>query len=148
MTAAAHSSRNSMFWRRDEFVAEAAKHPGWASFHRACGRHGLFFDDIDPIGDDGKHDVTRRPRKGYGAVAFRIDGGRSFQVAKGRGDGPIAAVIDTYHNSIAAGFDVPAGLDVVFDAVTASVEFLPVPDITDVIDAIAQVEADIMALIG
>lgn len=110
-----HRSRNTMFWRRDPFVAEASKHPGWNQFHRECGKAGLFFDDVDPVGDDGK-DVTRRPKRGYSAVAFRVEDGRyRYVVAQGRGEGPIAAVIAAYRAAIDEGFAAPAGLDAIFD---------------------------------
>lgn len=139
-----HRSRNTMFWRRDEFVAAASKHPGWAPFHRACGQAGLFFDDIDPVGDDGKKDVTKRPTRGYGAVTFRLEGTRAFHVSKGKGESPIAAVIDAYRKAIEAGFEVPAGLEAMFDDIPAAKTPPPPPPPAPV----EEIDDDIMGLIG
>lgn len=135
-----------MFWRKDENVARASRHPNWAAFHRACGAAGLFFDDIDPV-DDNLKDVTNLPRKGYRAVTFRIER-RSYGVdvshvvSRGRGPDPIAAVIDAYRQALDAGYPVPADLDAMFD----TVEPLPVPDLSGLIGP--QEVDDIAGLIG
>jgi hypothetical protein len=142
-----HRSRNTMFWRRDERVHAASKHPGWATFHRACGKAGLFFDDIDPIGRGSD----------YGAVTFRVEQNRRgllirYLVANGRGNGPIPAVIDAYRNSIDAGFAVPAGLEALLadapekSAVEDIPYILPGPDLSELI-GITDID-DVMGLIG
>jgi hypothetical protein len=117
-----YKAKNTMFWRADEKLAALARDQRWIDFHRACGRDGLFFDDIDPVNDDPKKDVTDRMRgRGYTAIAFRIDkDGRGFLiqrfVARGKGEDPVAAVIDTYKNAIAAGDAVTPGHEQIFDA--------------------------------
>lgn len=105
MTTIEHRSRNSMFWQGpDPEVAACKKHPGWQSFHRECGKHGLYFDDIDRIGK------TRR----FQAVTFTLRRhGRDYSmihVAKAEAVGAMAAVLAAFDASIAAGHRVPAQL--------------------------------------
>lgn len=132
-----------MFWRRDERVEACSRDKRWVDFHRACGRCGLFFDDIDPVNDKGDRDVTERMRsRGYQAVAFRADRDpRGFYiqrfVSRGRGAGPVEAVLDAYRAAIAAGDSVEHGLDGLF------VEALPTPDLAPVAAVIAATETDI-----
>jgi len=122
-----HRSRNLLHYRVDPRLDELRKKPEWVAFHKACGQHGLFFDDIDPVGRSGQ----------YGAVTFRLErsaGGYydRFLVSEGRGAGPIDAVIAAYRAAVAKGFSVDPGLDALLTGT-------PAPTIE---------EDDIMALIG
>jgi len=112
-------SRNTMFWRADEKLEAIGRERRWIDFHRACGAQGLFFDDIDPVNDDPKKDVTDRMRgRGYQAVAFRVGkdkGGHFIQlfVARGIGSDPVEAVLAAYRAAIEAGDPVTHGLDTI-----------------------------------
>lgn len=112
-----HRSKNTMFWRVDQKLKALYRDPRWVAFHRACGKEGLFFDDIDPINDNPKVDVTDKMRgRGYQAIAFRIGkdrGGFLIQELCGRGTGqtPVDAVISAYRDAIERGDAVPPGLE-------------------------------------
>jgi hypothetical protein len=117
-TGQRHRSKNTMFWRADEKLKALLRDPRWVAFHRACGREGLFFDDIDPINDDySKEAVTDKMRgRGYQAIAFRVGkdkGGFDIQEFRGRGtgQGPVEAVIAAYQNAIERGDPVSHGLE-------------------------------------
>jgi hypothetical protein len=131
-----------MFWRADSALKALSRDRRWTDFHRACGRCGLFFDDIDPINDKPLKDVTDQMRgRGYSAVAFRASqdrGGFYIQVlvARGTGADPVAAVRDAYRRAIEAGDPVQHGLDAIFDGAE-----YPQP-------AVATEEIDILGLIG
>lgn len=97
MTAAViHKSKNSMFWRQDPVIDDARRQPGWKQFHRECGLHGLYFDDIERTGKSKK----------YTAVTFRMDSNHRIVVAEGGGMGPIRAVAETFNESVKAGFAI------------------------------------------
>ena len=93
--------RNALFYTVDPIIEAARRVPGWSEFHKACGRQGLYFEDIERTG---------RSRKEYGAVATRVEPRRDmylrYKVADGRGDGPIAAVLSAFDAAVAAGFPV------------------------------------------
>jgi hypothetical protein len=136
-----HRSKNTMFWRSDALVKSMSRNQRWVDFHRTCGRCGLFFDDIDPIDDDPKKDVTdRMRRRGYQAVAFRVSqdrGGYYCQVfvSRGTGAGPIEAVRDAYDRAVAAGDPVQRGLTEIFDG-------------ADYPQPVSAAAVDVMELIG
>lgn len=106
-----------MFWRADDKLAALMRDPRWVGFHRACGKDGLFFDDIDPVNDKPLKDVTDAMRgAGYQAVAFRVEKderGYLIQAFRGRGVGadPVAAVLAAYRAAIADGDPVTPGLE-------------------------------------
>ena len=96
----AYVPKNSCFYMIDKVVEEARKHSGWVSFHRECGREGLYFNDIDKDG-----------RKSYTAVAVRVEKDRRgfiipYLVSRGKGKTPIDAVLDAFNGAVAAGFKV------------------------------------------
>lgn len=136
MAAVKHHSTNALFWRGPTAaVREAAKHPGWAEFHRQAGKVGLFFDDIEPAG-----------RTGYGAVAFRIERERGYcvryVVAQGKGDGPIEAVLDALNKAPALAREEAERLSGLLGDAPV-IEMLPVPDTSDVLAAIDQTKQQI-----
>lgn len=103
-------STNTMFWRPDPRVKAASAHPGWAAFHRCCGKTGLFFDDVEAVPGS---------RSEYRALAFRLGNGAArydrFKVAVGHGKGPIAAVRDAFALSVAAGWPVDPAVAALLD---------------------------------
>lgn len=106
------SSKNTMFYTHDTALEALHRVPSWVQFHKQCGVQGLFFDDIEKEGRRGA----------YSAVSFRLekrDGFIRYLVARGKGADPIAAVLDTFENSIAAGFPVTPELRNLFDAPAA-----------------------------
>jgi hypothetical protein len=109
--AAQHRSTGALFWRGPPAeVTAARRRPGWAAFHRAAGRHGLFFDDIEPVSSG-----RRAARSGgFRAATFRLERRRSFylsfRVSEGRGLGPIEACADALRAAASAGFPVPVEL--------------------------------------
>lgn len=114
-----HHSRNFMFWKGPHPALTAArKQPGWADFHRECGRHGLYFDDIDPA-----------QGRGFRATAFRLKRGTEFtriHVADGRGATPIAALLATAAVARANGFPLPEDVDQLLSSAPASIDVLDV----------------------
>lgn len=136
-----HRPKNTMFWRADERLKVLGRDPRWCAFHRACGKEGLFFDDIDPINDEPHKDVTDKMRgRGYQAIAFRVDkdrGGFLISVfsGSGTGQGPVEAVIAAYRDAIERGDTVTTGLESILLTETPQ----PAP---------APVEDDFMELIG
>jgi hypothetical protein len=108
-----HHSKNTMFWRADEHLKALSRDDRWTGFHRACGRSGLFYDDIDPINDKPMKDVTDAMRgAGYQAIAFRIEPGYVQRfVSRGTGADAVAAVADAYARAVAAGDPVERGLE-------------------------------------
>lgn len=136
-----YRAKNTMFWRADAALKRLERDQRWIDFMRACGRCGLFFDDVDPVNDRRNADVTDAMRgKGYTAVSFRASqdrGGFYTQVfvSQGRGADPIAAVLDAYRQAIAAGDAVQPGLEAIFEG-----EGYPAPA--------AAAEIDIEGLIG
>lgn len=137
-----HVSKNTMFWRADEKLKALMRDPRWPAFHRACGREGLFFDDIDPINDKPHKDVTDAMRGGgYQAVAFRAEKDRSGSYisvfcGRGTGQGPVDAVIAAYQDAIKRGDPVAHGHETILtaevaavapDAIDAVLEQLPPP---------------------
>lgn len=125
-----YRAKNTMFWRADAKLAELGRDQRWIDFHRACGRDGLFFDDIDPVNDKPQKDVTDAMRGGgYTAVAVRTaKDSKGFWiqnfVARGKGQDPIAAVIDAYRTAIAAGDPVKAGHEAIFTPEEINIEDL------------------------
>ncbi|MEO5867256.1 MAG: hypothetical protein ABIQ19_09115 [Sphingomonas sp.] len=79
-----------MMWRTDEQVTAARKAPGWAEFHRQCGRHNVFFDHIERDGRRGPYKATAY------TVEMRRGFAVSFHVADGTGKTPIEAVAAAY----------------------------------------------------
>jgi hypothetical protein len=106
-----------MFWRKDTLVSACFRDQRFVDFNRACGRDGLFFDDLDPINDTKPlKDVPDSARgAGYQCIAFRAEKDRGFfiQVFRGRGTGkgPIEATIAAYHDAIERGDPVTRGLE-------------------------------------
>lgn len=141
-----------MFWRADERLVALGRDPRWAAFHRACGRDGLFFDDIDPLNDDITKDVTDKMRgRGYQAVAFRVDKDRggfliSVFCGRGTGQGPVEAVIAAYRDAIERGDPVTRGHEVILLEDPAGVQTLVVPDLSDINELIGVTEAAVAAV--
>jgi hypothetical protein len=142
-------SRNRMFWRKDGLVAACFRDKRFVDFNRACGRDGLFFDDLDPINEDKKKkedhaDVTDKLRGGgYQCIAFRADRdprGFFIQVfcGRGTGQGPIEATLAAYRDAIERGDPVTRGLESILLAE-------PSPQPTS---EAAPLEDDFMELIG
>lgn len=139
-----HRSKNTMFWRADQALKALGREQRWIDFHRACGRDGLFFDDIDPINDKPLNDVTDAMRgAGYQATAFSISKDKNgFLIqefrGRGKGQGPIAAVIAAYHDAIERGH-----------AVTRSLESILLNDTPEPTPpAATEVDDDFLELIG
>lgn len=100
-----HQSRHTLFFRRDEVVEAARKRPGWRDFHRVCGQHGIYFDDIESAGK----------RQGYRAIAFELDDSTPKQwvnPVEGRGNDPAAAVADAYRKQGRGNPETDAALEV------------------------------------
>jgi hypothetical protein len=123
-----YRAKNTMFWRADERLKTLSREQRWIDFHRACGRDGLFFDDIDPVNDNPKADVTDKMRgRGYQAVAFRADkDARGFFiqrfVARGVGPDPVAAVLSAYDCAVAAADPVTQGLGEILTSQAAAAD--------------------------
>jgi len=113
------------FWRQDPLLKTLSRDPRWAAFHRACGQDGLFFDDIAKQ-RPGESTWQRRRREeseilagerhppsvgAYQAVSYRIKGDTLQAVSRGTGQGPVEAVIATYHDAIERGDPVSRGLE-------------------------------------
>lgn len=113
--------KNTMFWRADQRLKTLQRDQRWVDFHRACGRCGLFFDDIDPVNDKPTQDVTDKMRAGgYRAVSFRASQDRAGNymqvfVSRGTGKDPVDAVLSTYRAAVESGDPVARGLESMFD---------------------------------
>lgn len=132
-----HHSRHVVFFRRDEVVEAARKRPGWREFHRVCGQHGIYFDDIEGVAK----------RQGYRAIAFELDAARQWvNPVEGRGDDPVAAVADAYAKQGRGNAETDAALE---RLQRGEIEVLPVPEIPAEITAtIAEVREEIDDLLG
>lgn len=88
--------------RFDLQIDAARKHKGWVTFHRECGRAGLFFDAIEKQG------------RGYSAISFRMEKSgenwTSYRVSKGSGSGVIEAVLSAFDGAVGAGFAIDVRL--------------------------------------
>ena len=76
-----------MLWKADPAVEAARKLPGWAEFHRACGRLTLYFDHVT------------RDRTGFVCDAFTGSGTETRKLVTGRGATVIAAIADAHDRS-------------------------------------------------
>lgn len=120
MTPAPHVSRNTMMWSADKNVEAARKHAGWAQFHRECGKHGLYFDDIEPCG-----------RSRYQALTFRLMGNVSFRVSRGEGKTVIAACLDALKAAEVAGFPITGDPGRLFADAPGPADIMALLDSTD-----------------
>lgn len=123
MIATPHHSRHVVFFRRDEVVEAARKRPGWREFHRVCGRHNIYFDDIEAVGK----------RQGYRAIAFEVVDRQWANPVEGRGADPVAAVADAYARQGKGNAETDAALE---RLLRGELEVLPVPDCSPAFAAI------------
>jgi len=78
-----------MFWRPDPAIDAARRQPGWYAFHRACGRLGVYFDHPGRSARGGVYEV----------LCFTVRGDRQYELARGHGPTPVAALADAHDRS-------------------------------------------------
>ena len=81
---------NAMFWRPDPAIDELRQRDGWAEFHRAAGKRGLYFD------------LTVKEARRYKNTVFTLkkstsktplDEFEAAYAATGRGDAELDALV-------------------------------------------------------
>jgi hypothetical protein len=93
----------SLFWKGvPREVQPLLNDRAWGAFHAECGRHGLYFTDVEPA------DRARN----FKATAYRLvrrgAGYERFMVTEGRGAGPKEACADAVRRAAEGGFPIPA----------------------------------------
>ncbi len=138
---APHASRCTIYWKGPHpAVQEARQLPGWGRFHRECGRHGLFYDSIEPAG-----------RGRFEAITVRLEKRRDFylryRVSDGTGASPVDAVRAAFRNARGSGWAIPETTLELLDAPaprTPPASTMPVADVS----ALLGVELTLEDLIG
>lgn len=100
-----------LMWRLDPQITEARRHVGWESFHRVCGRSGLFFDHPTKDG------------KGWKVDAFTLAARVPTLLATGKGKTVASAVEDAYRQSGRSVAGAEAELDRLLDRTVEGDDF-------------------------
>lgn len=100
-----------MLWKIDPQITEARRHVGWDTFHRVCGKDGLYFDHPQKDGKAWKVD------------AFTLAARVPTLLATGKGKTVVSAVEDAYQRSGRTVAGAEAELDRLLDRTVEADDF-------------------------